>query len=164
MRLETRVHHQTEGERRSRAAIAGLAGGATALPLSFFLPWLRGVSARGTRFTEDGVAILPADRSSITGWELMGAALVDSQWSLIFVMAVVLATLAFAVAALFTERGWVFVAVQVAGWSVPPLLLVFGPSGESSVGLGGGVWIASLGAVVTALAALRIRSTWADSL
>ncbi|RKS07226.1 hypothetical protein DFP74_2888 [Nocardiopsis sp. Huas11] len=156
--LERRVGDGEQGVTRTRLAAGGLGAGAVALFLSLYLPWVRGEGGQGPWYDEDGNLRLRTEdvRAEGTGWELLGAAIGEGQWLFVLSVLVLLLTSVLAFVGLFKDGRGVFVATQVAAWSVPVLLLISWPSsGEVSdpPGTGGGVWAAVFGCVFVAMTA-----------
>lgn len=155
--LERRVRDHEEGAARTRVAAGGLGGGAVALFLSLHLPWVRGDGGVVPRFDEEGALHVRSERRAEgTGWELMDAAIADGQWMFGLTVLVMLAVSVLAFVGLAGDRRGVFVAIQIAGWAVPVLLLLFWPGGGEVTDppeTAGGVWVAVFASALVATTA-----------
>lgn len=131
-RLERSMEGNRDEERRTRVGLAVMIAGAVALFVAPALPWLRGPRRDGAGFDTGptlGSQDLPLrlePRGMMTGWEMLGAAVVDLRVVLVAFLAFLL-LLVLVACALDTGREGFYTAVQACALLPTLLFLVTWP-------------------------------------
>lgn len=162
-RLEWSMKGNRDDERRTRVGIAVMTAGAVALLVAPALPWLRGPRRNGAGFDTGptlGSQELPLrlePRGMMTGWEMVGAAVVDLRVVLVAFLALLL-LLVLVACALDTGREGFYTAVQACALLPTLLFLVSWPRDvESAVLVGPGPMVVVVAGVMLLYGAGRAK-------
>lgn len=162
-RLEWSVEAERSEARRFRVGTAVLVAGAVALFVSLALPWIRGPRKDHVGFDVSatlGSQDLPLrvePRGMMTGWEMLGAAIIDGR-AVLAAFVVILVLLALVAYALDSDREGLYTAVQACALLPALLLLVTWPRNpESSVVMGPGPLVVFVAGVMILAGASRSK-------